>query len=346
MSDPVRWGIIGAGFIASVFARDLELSPAGEVVAVASRRQTAGREFADTHGIPNAYDSYAALLEDASVEAVYIAVPHTEHFQAARDAIRAGKAVLVEKPFTVTLAEARALIYEARQSGVFLMEAHWSRFLPHMRALDEIIADGEVGDVRTITADHGLRFDPQHPEHRLFRAELGGGALLDLGVYAIGFAAALLGDELDIRALGTLTPSGVDAETSAIIRDEHGRHAVITTSLSSELANRACVAGTAGRIEIGYDFMAPNDLTVEQLGDGNPAKTERQRVVPGRIEGHGIRFEAEEVARCIRTDQIESERMPHDLTLKIMGIMDEIRRQIGVRYAADEAEEDPEESDE
>lgn len=331
-----RWGVLGTGFIAGMFAQDLSLTDNARVTAVGSRSLDRAQAFADAQGATTAYGSYEELVADPQVDFVYVAVPHSEHRRVAELAIRAGKPVLVEKPFTLNATDAEALFSLARDNGVFIMEGMWSRFLPHMVEVRRLLDSGVIGDVVSVIADHGLRFDPAHPEHRLYDRALGGGALLDLGIYAVALVAGVLGDDLEIKALGTLTATGVDAETSAVIRDESGRHGVVTTSLSSELPNRASINGTAGRIELGYNYMIPTDLRVVTFGDGNPAGGAEFAEFSGAVDGGlGWRFQALEVARCVAAGELESPVVPHSLTLKTMRIMDEIRSQVGVTYDAD-----------
>jgi predicted dehydrogenase len=331
-----RWGILGAGFIAGMFARDLAFTDEAAVGAIASRSLDKAEAFAAEHGPMKAYGSYEELLADPDIDFVYVAVPHSEHVRVAELAVRAGKPVLVEKPFALNARQAEELLALAKSENVFVMEAVWSRFLPHMVKLREVVASGAIGDVVTVLADHGLRFDPAHPEHRLYDPTLGGGALLDLGLYAVSVVASFLDDDLTIAALGTLTDTGVDAEVSAVLRDGAGRHGAISTSLSTELPNRASINGTRGRIELGYNYMGPSDLRIITFDDGNPAHGSQFEDFSGAVEGGlGWRFEALEVARCVAAGQLESAVVPHALTLKTLRIMDEIRRQVGVSYDAD-----------
>ncbi len=331
-----RWGVLGTGFIAGMFAQDLSLTDTSRVTAVGSRSPERAQGFASAQGATSAYGSYEELVADPDVDFVYVAVPHSEHVRAAELALRAGKPVLVEKPFTLNAADAERLFSLAAEQGVFIMEGLWSRFLPHMIEVRRLLDEGAIGDVVSVIADHGLRFDPAHPEHRLYDKALGGGALLDLGIYPVSLVASILGDDLTIKALGTLTATGVDAETSAVIRDGQGRHGVVTTSLSSELPNRASINGTKGRIELGYNYMIPTDLRVVAFNDGNPAAGTEFTDFSGAVDGGlGWRFQALEVARCVEAGDLESPVVPHALTLKTMRIMDEIRRQVGVRYDAD-----------
>jgi predicted dehydrogenase len=336
MTDHARWGVVGTGFIAGMFTWDLGFTDEAAVVAVGSRDLGRAQTFAEERGLERAYGSYEELVEDPEVDFVYVAVPHSQHARVAELAIRAGKPVLVEKPFTVNEKEARHLVDLARSENVFIMEAIWSRFLPHMVKLREVVESGAIGDVVTVLADHGLRFDPSHPEHRLYDPALGGGALLDLGIYAVSMVASHLDDDITVSALGTLTDTGVDAEVSAVFRDGAGRHGAISTSLSSELPNRASVNGTRGRVELGYNYMIPTDLRIVTFGEGNPAHGEDVEEFSGAVEGGlGWRFEALEVARCVREGKLESEVVPHALTLKVMRLMDEVRQQVGVRYESD-----------
>lgn len=331
-----RWGIVGAGFIAGMFTWDLSFTDEAQVVAVASRDLAKAQAFAEERGPMRAYGSYEELVADPDVDYVYVAVPHSEHARVAEMAIRAGKPVLVEKPFTLNEAQARHLFDLARSEGVFIMEAIWSRFLPHMAKVRDVVASGAIGEVVTVLADHGLRFDPAHPEHRLYTRSLGGGALLDLGIYAVSLVATFLDDEIEVSALGTMTDTEVDAGVSAAFRDSHGRLGTIATSLSTELPNRASINGTRGRIELGYNYMIPTDLRIVTFGESNPAHGEAVEEFSGAVEGGlGWRFEALEVARCVKAGLLESDVVPHDLTLKVMRLMDEIRRQVGVRYDVD-----------
>lgn len=343
MTDSVRWGILGCGGIAAVFAQDVGLLEDAEVAAVASRRPGVAKAFAATYGAGQAYDSYAELLADPAIDLVYVAVPHSEHLAVGLEAIRAGKHVLIEKPFTLNASEAEQLIAEAGDRGVFLMEAMWTRLLPHMIEAHRLVEDGLIGEVVYVLSDHGLRFDPAHPEHRLYDPALGGGALLDLGVYAVSFVVSFLGDDLEIKALATKTATGVDAELSAIILDERGRHGVVVTSLSTSGSNRAMISGTRGRIEIGHNFMGNSDLDVYLNGPDHWAPPydfgEKRWTFYGGTEGQGSGHQVApiEAARCVREGLLESPMMPLSLTVKVMRVMDEMRRQGGIQYAADEA---------
>jgi predicted dehydrogenase len=325
MTDTIRWGIIGTGKIASNFTGDLALLDDTAVVAVGSRQQQTADEFADRFDIPHRHASYDALVADPDVDAVYVSTPHPGHHAAARLAIEAGKAVLVEKPFTLNASQAEDLVAAARAKRTFLMEAMWTRFLPHMRRIRELLSSGVLGEIRTVTADHGQRFLPPDPTSRLYDPALGGGALLDLGIYPVSFASYVLGTPERVTAVSDPTETGVDAQTSIVLQYAGGEHAVLTTTLGASTANVATIVGTEGRIEIDRIWYQPTSFTLT-LSSGETERFEEPRV------GHGLRFEAAEVGRCLRSGQLESDVMSLEETLKVMATLDEVRRQIGLGY--------------
>jgi predicted dehydrogenase len=327
MSDvtPIRWGIIGTGGIATSFATDLVLMPDASLVAVGSRDPSTADEFGARFDVPHRHGSYAELVNDPDVDAVYVATPHPGHHDAALAAIIAGKAVLVEKPFTMNANEASSLIDAARSRGVFLMEAMWARWLPHMVRVRELLAAGALGDVRVVIADHNQWFE-RDPSFRLFDPALGGGALLDLGIYPVSFASMVFGAPARVTAVSDRAVTGVDATTSAILQYDGGAHAMVSTSLEVAGPNRAAIVGTEARIEIDAVFYAPTTFTL--IGrDGTVLERFDQR-----HDGRGMQHEAAEVMRCMRAGELESDVLPLDETLAIMETLDEIRRQIGLVY--------------
>jgi predicted dehydrogenase len=324
---PLRWGIIGTGGIASAFATDLALLPSADIVAVGSRTQHHADTFGERFAIAHRYPSYEELVNDPDIDAVYVATPHPAHAACALLAIRAGKAVLVEKPFTLNATQARELITEARHRGTFVMEAMWTRFLPHMVRIRQLITDNRLGDIRSLTADFGEHFT-EDPTHRSYNPTLGGGALLDLGVYPISFASMLFGPPQAITARSHPAFTGVDSQTSVILQYPGGRHALLFTTLEGYTSNRASINGRDARIEIAADFFAPTSFRlIERTGQveiHNIAHT-----------GRGLRHQAAEVARCIDTGLTESPHMPLNETITIMETLDEIRHQIGLQYPAE-----------
>jgi predicted dehydrogenase len=325
----LRWGVLGTGFIATEFIKDLGLLPGGEsiVVAVGSRKQDSADAIGDRFGIAARYGSCEGLVADPNVDVVYVATPHPMHHATALLAIRAGKHVLIEKPFTLNAAEARDLVREAETAGTFLMEAMWSRFLPHMVEIQDILATGRLGKIVSVIADHGQWF-AEDPKFRLFAPELGGGALLDLGIYVVSFASMVLGPPNKIRAASEPAFTGVDATTSVILQHAGGGQAVLNTTLSAESSNRAVIVGTEARLEIDSVFYRPNSYSVIDR-DGEVQRHEHNE------PGFGLRFQTQEVALRIAEGARESAAMPLSETIQIMETMDEVRQQIGLRYPSE-----------
>jgi predicted dehydrogenase len=328
-STALRWGIIGTGGIAGRFVADVGLLADAEVVAVGSRTVAGAADFGNRHGVAGQHGSYADLVADPLVDVVYVATPHPFHAEHAIQAIEAGKPVLVEKPFAMDAREARMIADAARDARVFCMEAMWTRFLPHMERLRAILAEGILGEIIALSADQGVRFE-QDPEHRLFAPELGGGALLDLGIYPFSFASMVLGPPETVRACATSAFTGVDQTTSAVLTYPHGAHAVLVCTSASATPMRAWVAGTQGRIEIDRPWYQATSFTLTRA-DGS---VERFETPAGVVEGRakGMRFEADEVARCLRLGLLESPLLTLDETVSIMGALDEVRDQIGLAY--------------
>ena len=324
MTDPIRWGILGAGRIASTFCDDLALLDDHVVVAAGSRRPGGADEFAARFDVPHVHGSWDDLVADPEVDVVYVATPHPAHHAGALLALQAGKHVLVEKPFTMDAAQARELVAAAQASDVFLMEAMWTRFLPAIVALREVIDEGRLGDLVAVHADFGVGFE-EDPDGRWFAPELGGGALLDLGIYPVSFASMLLGTPSHVLAASDPAFTGVDGHTSAILRDGLGRHALVTTTMFANTETRGVVVGRDARIEVDSPFFRTMGFTMF-YSDETPERVERP------YQGNGLRFEAMEVARCIREGLRESPVMPLAETVAIMGTLDEIRRQIGLTY--------------
>jgi predicted dehydrogenase len=321
----VRWGLLATGGIADSFARDLALVPDASLVAVGSRTAESAERFGAKFDVAHRHGSYAELAEDSEVDAIYVATPHPGHHDATLLAISHGKAVLVEKPFAMDVAESSAMVEAARSAGTFLMEAMWTRFLPHIARVRAILDSGVLGEIVYVSAEHGQWF-PLEASHRLFAPSLGGGALLDLGIYPISFAHMVLGEPSAITARSTPAFTGVDATTSAIFEYASGAHAVVTTSLSAASNNPAAIYGTAARLEIDGWFYTPGGFTVT-AHDGTVL--ERFDTPPA---GRGMQHEAIEVGRCLDAGLLESPVMPLAETLAIMGTLDEIRRQIGLTY--------------
>lgn len=323
--DPMQapaltWGILGAGGIAAKLADAVTNYTASTVRAVASRSLDKAQAFAGRHGIATSYGSYEELVADPTIDIIYVATPHSHHRDHALLAINAGKHVLCEKALTQNSAQAEEVVNAARAKGVFLMEAMWTRHLPHVYALREALAAGEIGEIVTIQADHGQSLG--HVE-RMIKAELAGGALLDLGVYPISFTHDLLGVPQSITAVGHLTDAGVDSQVGMIL-GYGSAQATLHTTMHAVTANRAVISGTKGRIEVESMFYTPNSFTVTLL-DGTT------RTVDGTVD-NGFQFQAAEAARRIAAGDTESPLMTLEGSLDVMRTMDEVRAQIGMVY--------------
>ena len=314
----LRWGIIGTGRIAQTFARDMPYGPGGSIVAVGSRSRASADAFGDAFSIERRYASYRELVADDGVDVVYVATPHPMHFANALEALEHSKPVLVEKAFTMNAAEARALVAAARERNLFMMEAMWTRFLPHVAAIRQLVAHGALGELVTVSADHGQWFE-QDSSSRLFAPALGGGALLDLGVYPVSFASMLLGRPSRVTAMVEAAFTGVDAQASMLFGYETGGQAVLTCTSSARSATRASVVGTEARIEVEGDFYAPTSFAlITRTGDSTRYDFAH--------EGRGLHYQAAEVARCIANGETESPLMPLDETVAIMETMDQVLR--------------------
>jgi predicted dehydrogenase len=327
VTAPIRWGLMATGGIARTFATDLvEHVPDAQLVAVGSRSQEGADAFADDFDIPRRHASYEALAEDPEVDAIYVSPPHPMHKDATLLALRGGKAVLCEKPFAMDVAESQEMVDVARSSAVLLVEAMWTRFLPTMARVRSILAAGTLGEIVYLTAEHGQWF-AEDPEFRLFAPSLGGGALLDLGIYPISFAHFVLGTPARITAVSDPAFTGVDATTSAVFQYDGGAHAVVTTSLAAASSNPAVIYGTDARLELDGWFYTPTSFRVVSR-DGEVLES-----YSPPAGGRGMEHEAIEVGRCLREGLTESPLMPLEETLQIMGTLDEIRRQIGLDYS-------------
>jgi predicted dehydrogenase len=324
MTDELGWGILATGGIAGAFTKDLAVGGM-RAVAVGSRSQESADAFGEKHGIPNRHPSYAALVADPEVDIVYIATPHTGHADAALLALEAGKHVLVEKPFTLNAAEARRVTALAAEKNLLVLEAMWTRFLPHMVRLHEILDAGTIGDVRTVLADHNQDL-PKNLEGRMYNPALGGGALLDLGIYPVSFAVDILGAPTSVSAIAAFTETGVDRQTAIILEHEGGRQAVLHTALDTRGPNTASILGTLGRVQIDAVWYSPTSFTVY---DAAGEVVERYE---SKIEGRGMQFQALEAERLIRAGEIASPRLSPAESVVIMDVLDEIRSRIGLTY--------------
>jgi len=320
----IGWGILGTGGIAHTFAKDL-VDDGHTIVAVGSRTQERADAFADEFDIHTAYGSYEDLVADPDVDVVYIATPHPEHAAGAELALNAGKHVLVEKPFTLNAAEAVRVVELAESKGLLVLEAMWTRFLPHVERIRELIADGTLGQLREFAADHEQLL-PSDPQHRINALELGGGALLDLGIYPISFASMLFGAPESVQASARFGPTGADAATDAVFG--YGDRALAITRCALDLpgTNTATILGTDARIEIDSVWYAPTSFRVI-THDGEVTEAYKTRIVGG-----GKQFQAREAERLIEAGETESPIMPQAESVSIMRTIDAVRERIGLVY--------------
>ncbi|MFJ4470751.1 Gfo/Idh/MocA family protein [Streptomyces sp. NPDC089424] len=336
-TDGVRWGILATGGIAAAFTADLVDLPDAEVVAVASRTAESAKGFAQRFGIARAYGDWEALAHDADVDVVYVATPHAAHRTAAGLCLAAGRNVLLEKPFTLNVREARELVALARERKRFLMEAMWMYCSPLVRRLKALVDDGAIGEVRSVQADFGLS-GPFPPSHRLRDPRQGGGALLDLGVYPVSFAHLLLGEPADIAARAVLSDDGVDLQTGALLSWESGALASVHCSIVGGTPVTASVTGSQGRIDLPHGFFNPDRFVLHR--DGRDPEEFVHDPASGAAH-NSLKHEAREVMRALRAGETESPLVPLDGTLAVMRTLDAIRDRIGVRYPGEAPETDP-----
>jgi predicted dehydrogenase len=320
----VRWGILGAGHIASKLARDLVLVPGVVLQAVASRSREKAAGFCEDLDIPRRYDKYSDIAADPDVDVVYIATPHAFHRDHSILCMDAGKAVLCEKPFALNRHQARDMVDAARRNGVFLMEALWTRFLPVIRRVHDTVASGTLGSVKLLCADFGF-IGGGYPDGRLFRPDLGGGALLDVGIYPITLAFLLLGHPDDVRSLCRIGSTGVDEQCAMVFGYPERALAVLSASVVAKTAQEAMVFGTEGTIRMHAPWWRTTLVTVAW----NNGETEDIRLP---MPGNGFTYEIEEVMDCLRKGETESETMPLAETLAVMGVMDRMRESWGMKY--------------
>jgi len=335
----LRWGILATGGIAASFASDLRTAGL-DLQAVGSRSQESADAFAARFDIPRAHASYESLVADPDIDIVYVATPHPMHHENARLALEHGKHVLVEKAFTVTRAQAEDLQRLAAEKGLIAMEAMWTRYLPHMVRIREIIADGTLGEIRSVMADHTQSL-PTDPAHRLNALELGGGALLDLGIYPVSFIWDVLGEPVTVQASARLVETGADAEVATIMTHTGG---AISTSFSSSRTagpNTATVLGTKARIEIDRVWYSPTSFRV--IGTDGTVLEE----YASQVDGRGMQYQAFAAEGAVAAGDPAGGvlALPIAESVAIMGTLDEIRRQVGVVYpGVDDAHADGEAS--
>lgn len=322
--NTIRWGILGPGKISGSFARGLHEAAGADLVAVGSRDQARAATFAVEYGVANVHGSYEELASDPEVDAIYIGTPHSFHCEHTLLCLRQGKHVLCEKPLAMNGFQAEQMIETARESRLVLMEAVWTRFLPAVVRVRELLEAGTIGKVQMVMADFGFRaeFDP---DSRLFSPDLGGGALLDVGIYPLNLAFMVLGEPVEMQTMVNLGVTGVDEQSTILLRHQEGQLSVLSSSLVTDTTREAHILGTEGSITICFPWWAANRIVVK-TADGS----EKSEDLPRR--GGGYTHEAEAFMELIRSRATDSEIMPLDESLNIMKTMDQIRARWGLKY--------------
>jgi predicted dehydrogenase len=321
--EKIRWGIFGTGRIAGKFAEGLAVLPDAELVAVGSRTQAAADDFAGRYNVPRRHASYEALAEDKAVDALYVATPHSLHMENTMMGLEAGKAVLCEKPFAINAHQAEKMIKYARAKKLLVMEAMWTRFLPPMIRLREMLTAETIGDVRMLTADFGFR--RAGTDGRLFDPALGGGALLDVGIYPVSLASMIFGAPTQITGLAHLGETGVDEEAAVLLGHDGGKLAVLSTAIRVNTPQTACLCGTLGRVKLHTGWWRGAAMTLEMDAGG-------EEFLEFPFTGNGYQFEAIEFMECLHAGRAESAVMPLDETLSIMRTLDKLRAGWGLKY--------------
>jgi predicted dehydrogenase len=324
MNRIIKWGILAPGNISRKFATGLGSLPDTELLAVGSRSQESAEAFADQFSIPRRYNSYEALVNDPDVDVVYIGSPHSFHKEHTLLCLNAGKAVLCEKPFAINLSEAQQMVKVAREKKLFLMEAMWTRYLPHMVKVREIIDSGTIGEVRMLKADFGFRTEV-NPSGRLFDPQLGGGGLLDVGIYPVALAYQLFGTPTEIKTFANLGMTGIDEEATMLFRHSQGQMSLLSSAVRLDTPWETFILGTKGRIQIHRPWWSPTNFTLFVNG-----KDPEYIKVDCPLNGYN--YEALEVGRCLREGKLESPIMPLDESLQIMKTLGDLRSEWGLSY--------------
>lgn len=322
----MNWGIIGPGSIANDFANDLELIRGEQrVTAVLSHKEESAREFAEKFKVPGVYTNLEKFLQDKTIQAVYIATPHPLHYEQAMACLEMKLPVLCEKPMTINADQCAELVAMSRKQNTFLMEGMWIRFLPSIQNAVSLIKEGKIGKIVSVKASMCYKA-PADPKSRYFDPKLGGGSLLDLGIYPVFLAYLMLGEPETIKAIGTLSEKGIDEACSVLLHYPNGEQAILESSLLKQTDLPAEITGEKGVIKI-------LDPWFEKSAGIELQEYDKEKVLyPTEWKGHGLQFEAMELLRCLKEQQIESEYMSHGFSLGMMRVMDEIRKQIKVTY--------------
>jgi len=326
VNDKIRWGILSTGYIAHQFADGLTVLPDAQIAAVGSRNADTAAEFAARYNIPRSYADYEELVRDPDIDVVYIGTPHRFHKENTLLCLSAGKPVLCEKPLAINATDAESVAKAARERKLFLMEAMWSRFLPALVKARQMIEEGVIGEVQIVASDFGFAA-PFNQKSRLYDPELGGGALLDVGIYPVSLASLILGPPDRITSMAQFGPTKVDEQSAMIFAYDSGALAVLYATIRCGTYTEATIVGSEGmiRLHAQVGLFRPYKLTLSLSG-------QEGQVIDVPYEGNGYNYEAAEVMRCLRGGETESQVMPLDESVEIIRTMDKIRAQWGLKY--------------
>ena len=325
MAKTYRWGIIGTGNIATQFATCLKVCDNAILQAVGSRSQESADTFGATFNVPTRHATYEGLINDPEVDVVYVSTPHSLHKENSIACLKAGKPVLSEKPFTLNVAESKGVIAVAQETGLFLMEGVWTRFFPAIKQVEQWIAAGKIGNPRMVRADFGFWMD-YGDRNRLWDPALGGGSLLDVGIYPITLASIAFGDApTSIQGMAHISDHGIDEQAAFVLGFSEGRLATLSSAVRAQSDWNAYIYGDEGMIRIHENFWRPDKVTLIPR-DGEATTFEQP------LESIGFEHEIREVMRCLDAGLTECPTMPHSRTLEVMGTMDTLRAQWGLKY--------------
>ena len=324
MKKKFKWGIVGTGGIANAFANDLQYLKNHIVESVLSREMKTAKKFAENYKDCRPYDKEKLFFTDRDIDAIYIATPNTLHAHQSIEALKHKIPVLCEKPFAMNSKEINQMISASRDNSTALLEAMWMRYLPHINFLRTILKENHIGEIHSLYACHGQNLtNIKNP--RLWTKELGGGALLDLGIYVVSLSQMILGTPKNILAKSIFTKEGVDAKTSMIFEYEKGQIANLSCTMYDSQPNRAVISGKEGYIEINPTFYAPTTIRVI-------SNNRKEIRFAENYIGHGLREQALEMQNCIINNNIESKKMTHSDSISVMKIMDRVRNKVGLEY--------------
>ena len=323
MSKKINWGIIGLGKIANKFAADLQLSKNSQLYGVASREITKAKNFSIKYNSIKYYGSYGELADDSEIDIIYVATPHTFHFENTMMCLKKDKAVLCEKPMGINAEEVNIMIEEAKFRKLFLMEGIWTRFIPATEKLIEILKKKIIGDVLFIRADFGFKGD-SNLESRVYNKKLGGGALLDIGIYPIYLSLLTLGVPIDIKVMARMAETGVDSYCSMLFNYENGAKANLESTIEAETPTEAFIYGSNGTLKLHSRFHHTEKITILRNGE--------KKLLNIKYKGNGYIYEIEEVNKCLLNQEIESSKLRLNTSIDLISLIDKVKEKIGLKY--------------